>query len=645
MSTPPPPGPTAGADPVLPRAAPRQQHQDQLLTHHLQAFLGDIGEAAMALLREHLQWCEIAGGQTLMTQGAPGDSMYITVSGRLRAYVRDDDGAQRAVREMGRGEIIGEMSLYTDAPRSATVVAIRDSVLVRLDKSQFRHLLESSSQVSIALTRQIIQRLQSDQRRGGLALPVTIGLLPISAGVDLAGFGRELSAQMARIGSVRVVDAQDIARHLQQSGIVDDDGADDAQAHRLISQMLDEIEAAHEFVLLLGDDSPTPWTRRCSRHCDELLLVADATAEPRLHPIERLCLLDRPEHTEATEVLVLLHPPGTKSPRQTRAWLDRRPLTDHVHLRLDVAADMARLARIESRTAVGLVMAGGGARGIAHLGVWQALYERGFEFDYVGGTSIGAVMATLVAADLPPERVLAVARKAFRFNPTGDFNLIPLLSLIKGRRLRDILAAAIDDLFGADIDCEDLWKGYFCIATNYSKACEQQVRRGNLAKALLASIAIPGALPPVIHDGDLLCDGSTFNNFPVDVMQGLRGVGTVIGIDLNFKKPHHVDHDDMPGNWALLRDRLRPQAKRRYRFPSLAAYLVNVTILYSMSRQRRAKALTDLYFNPPLDGVSLLDWHKFDQIVRQGHAHALAVLDSPGARSGAPAMGAPGLSS
>jgi NTE family protein len=631
MPTPPPPGPTAAADAAPPSAAPRQQHQDQLLTQHLQAFLGDIGEAAMSLLREHLQWCEIAGGQTLMTQGAPGDSMYITVSGRLRAYVRDDDGAQRAVREMGRGEIIGEMSLYTDAPRSATVVAIRDSVLVRLDKSQFRHLLESSSQVSVALTRQIIQRLQHDQRRGGLALPVTIGLLPISAGVDLAGFGRELAAQMARIGSVHVVDAQDIARHLQRSGIVDDDGADDAQAHRLISQLLDEIEAAHQFVLLLGDDSPTPWTRRCSRHCDELLLLADASAAPRLHPIERQCLLDRPEHTEATEVLVLLHPPGTQSPRRTRDWLDRRPLTDHVHVRLGVAADMARLARIESRTAVGLVMAGGGARGIAHLGVWQALHERGFEFDYVGGTSIGAVMATLVAADLPPARVLAVARKAFRFNPTGDFNLIPLLSLIKGRRLRDILAAAIDDLFGADIDVEDLWKGYFCIATNYSKACEQQVRRGNLGKALLASIAIPGALPPVIHDGDLLCDGSTFNNFPVDVMQGLRGVGTVIGIDLNFKKPHHVDHDDMPGNWALLRDRLRPQAKRRYRFPSLAAYLVNVTILYSMSRQRQARALTDLYFNPPLDGVSLLDWHKFDQIVRQGHAHALAVLDSPGA--------------
>ena len=76
----------------------------------------------------------------------------------------------------------------------------------------------------------------------------------------------------------------------------------------------------------------------------------------------------------------------------------------------------------------------------------------------------------------------------------------------------------------------------------------------------------------------------------------------------------------MPGTWALLRDRLRPRAQRRYRLPSLAAYLMNVTILYSMSRQRAARRLTDLYFNPPLDRVGMLQWRRFDQIVQQGHA-------------------------
>ena len=73
---------------------------------------------------------------------------------------------------------------------------------------------------------------------------------------------------------------------------------------------------------------------------------------------------------------------------------------------------------------------------------------------------------------------------------------------------------------------------------------------------------------------------------------------------------------------------LRPRSRRRYKFPSLMAYLMNVTILYSSSRQRAARKLTDLYFNPPLERVGMLQWDRFDAIVAQGHAHAVQVLDT-----------------
>ena len=158
------------------------------------------------------------------------------------------------------------------------------------------------------------------------------------------------------------------------------------------------------------------------------------------------------------------------------------------------------------------------------------------------------------------------------------------------------------------------------------------LRNGDLNKAMRASMAIPGALPPVVLGGDLLCDGGTFNNFPVDVMRRMRGVGTVIGVDLNARRPRPIDLEEIPGTWALLRDRLRPYRNRRYRFPSLVAYLMNVQILYSMSRQQHARQLTDLYFNPPLERVGMLQWDKFDDIVQQGYAHGIAVMDarSPG---------------
>jgi NTE family protein len=603
----------------------RQPYQDALLERHLRNYLGDVEPAAAAALRACLTWLEVAAGATVMTEGEPGDALYLVVSGRLRAYVNDDDGRRRAVREMGRGQIVGEMGVITGEPRRATVVTVRDSLLVRLDKDDFNRLAPSSPRFSALLTRQIIAHLQSREDLFQAERPVTLALVPVSAGVDAAAFAQRLAAQLARFGHVRTMDAPALDADLGEAGVARREQAD-APAARRIAFRLGAIEADHDVLLLVADDTPTPWTERCCRGADEILLLADAAQAPALHPTEARFLAEHGSRTEAAQVLLLLHDAGVACPRDTRGWLARRPLSDHVHVRPDVDSDMARLARIESHTAVGLVFAGGGARGLAHLGIYRALRERGIEADYVGGTSIGAIMAALVASDRSVADVTQIARRAFARNPTRDFNLVPLLSLIKGRRLRRMIDNAFGRLVGFDPDVEDLWKNCFCIASNYTQARESVIRSGNLGKALRASLAIPGALPPVVHQGDLLCDGGTFNNFPVDVMRHQRGVGTVIGVDLGNHKARRVEHEEVPGTLALLRDRLRPRARRHYRFPSLLAYLMNVQILYSTSRQQHKRRLTDVYFNPPLERVGLLQWERFDEIVAQGHAHGLEVL-------------------
>ena len=618
-----------------------QRFQDDLLHRHLHALLGPLEPDALALLAQSLEWLTVPGGQALMTQGEPGDAMYLTISGRLRAYVRGDDGQERPVRELARGQIVGEMSLYTDQPRSATVVAVRDSVLVRLGKAAFHQLLAASPRLSLLMTRQLIHRMQP-AARADLARPVVLALLPVTAGVDLPALAQRLAAQLAlqargadgQPARVCVVDAARLDQALQQPGLarLAADGA--GEVERRIGEQLDALEATHDFLLLLADDQATPWTQRCTRHADELLLLADADAPVQLHDSETRFLVPADgaavgaagRRSEAAQTLVLLHPADRRSPRHTRRWLDRRPLTGHLHIRPALDRDLARLARLQARTGVGLVLAGGGARGLAHLGILQALQAQGIEVDVVGGTSIGAVMATLAALDRPLDETLAVARTAFGGNPTGDFNWLPMVSLIAGRRLRRIVHTALVALAGDAIDTEDLWKTYYCVASNYSQAREQVITRGPLMQAMLASMAIPGALPPVLHDGDLLCDGGTFNNFPVDVMRGLRGVGQVIGVDLSQNAPRKIDLQEVPGTWALLRDRLRGRRKRLYRLPSLVAYLMNVTILYSSSRQRQARQLTDLYFNPPLHKVGMLQWHRFDSIVAQGLAHGQQVL-------------------
>jgi NTE family protein len=598
--------------------------RDELLTRLLQDYLQPVEAATLAVLRPHLQWVRLAAGDVLMTQGDPGDALYITVSGRLRAYARDGDGPERLLRDMARGQVIGEMALFTQAPRSATVVAIRDSVLVRLDAAGWDELLRTSPQVSALLTRQALLRLQTPGN-GAQARPVTMGLLPVSAGVDVSRWAPQLAAALGRHGKVCVVDAASLDAALAEPGLARR-GRDDVDASQRIAHHLDALEASHDFVLLAGDAEPSAWTERCARHADELLLLADATQPPEVHPTEHTLLCQRPARSEAAEILVLLHPAAAVSPRHTAAWLDRRPVADHVHLRRDDEQDMARLARIQSRNAVGLVLAGGGARGLAHLGVYQALQEQGVQVDFVGGTSIGAAMASLFASGQSAQRVIDIARRAFANNPTGDYRPLPLVSLIAGRRLRRQVDQAVRELSGFDANAEDLWKNWYCVASNYSQACEQVLRRGSLSRAMRASMAIPGALPPVLLDGDLLCDGGTFNNFPVDVMRARRGVGTVLGVDLSVRSTRRHNHEEMPSTWALLLDRMRPKARRRYRFPSLVAYLMNVTILYSSSRQGETLAQADLVLSPPLPRVGMLQWARFDDIVQQGHAHATEVL-------------------
>ena len=410
-----------------------------------------------------------------MEQGEAGDSMYLSVSGRLRAYVRQDDGTQRMVREMSRGQVIGEMSLYTDEPRSATVVAIRDSVLVRLHKSHFNQLLARSAAVSVALTRQIIQRLKTEHQPSQFAAPVTIGLIPVTDDVDLHGFADKLAAQLARIARVRVIDSAAVDDALGQPGAANGSGSD-AALNRRIALLLDEIESDHDFVLLLSDRTPTPWTHRCSRHCDELLLLADATQPPALHADRAAMPGGAPAaHRGGRDPGAAARGrPALPAAAPRPGWRGGRwPTTSTSGPALE--RDMARLARLQSRTAVGLVLAGGGARGFAHLGVWRALRERGIEIDCVGGTSMGAVMATLVASDQPPEVGDGRSRAAPSAQP--DRRLQPAAAAVADQgpaaAPRD-RARAATSCSGHDADIEDLWKNYFCIATNYSQAREER---------------------------------------------------------------------------------------------------------------------------------------------------------------------------
>ncbi len=304
--------------------APAKRLFEELLMRQLPALLGELDAASLALLMDKLQWLELAAGQTLMRQGDPGDALYLLLRGRLRTFIHDaESGEQRMVREICRGQVVGEISLYMDEPRSATLVTARDCVLARLGKAEFERLLALNSHVSQVLTRQIIQRLRTESSSQVHGRTATITLLPISEGLDLQALANGLAAQLRQPAQP------------QQVALVHDP---------ISTQDLDELEATHDYVLLIAEPSPSAWSAFCVSHCDELLLIADAAQAPVLHPNETHLLGQRTAAKGANETLVLLHPDEPFPAKLAKHWLALRPARPHLELKSSLSQDLARLA-------------------------------------------------------------------------------------------------------------------------------------------------------------------------------------------------------------------------------------------------------------------------------------------------------------
>ena len=387
---------------------------------------------------------------------------------------------------------------------------------------------------------------------------------------------------------------------------------------------LREREVESESVLLVAEGRDADWTRHCAQHADEILLIGDARADGAWSFAEDVAYPgagpDRDRQTMARRTLVLLHAPDAGLPSGTARWFGPRDVSRHLHVRSDSSADMNRLARTITGRAIGLVLAGGGARGFAHVGVIEAFEKAGYAFDLAGGTSIGGVISAIHASGLGAEGLQRMVRSIFvdSGSPTNDYNLLPLVSLIKARKAYRRTLEGLEHEFGTqDVGAEDLWLPWFAIAANFYTGAETVLSRGPAARAIFASLALPGAFPPMVVERQLYVDGGTVNNMPVDVMER-AGANAIVAVDLMWDRTREVDYDWVPTTRQLLADRLRPRAKRRHKVPGLAEILLNASVLHSVSHQKRMRERADICVRPDMRGIGLLDWKSYDKALERG---------------------------
>ena len=537
------------------------------------ADLAGVDAASLEVLAAGAVHFSLPAGSVLFESGSTPDGVYLVASGRLGVTT---SGVARLTAEIGRNELVGEAGWLLHEQRSATVVALRDSELLHVPESVLDAIAAQSTHFAMALARLCARRLRRSNRQEAAPKRARVfALVPNSVEIDIANFATRLMAEFTRAGRSELVW--------------------DARASTHTAGWFNGIEESNDYVVYVADPGSSGWTRQCCRQADVILLVAPADASARSWPAGVAeAALARGARVE----LALLHEERIAAGAASR-WLQCSPVLQHHHI-VD-PADVGRLARLLTRRGVGLVLSGGGARGFAHLGVIRALREARVPIDFVGGSSIGSIIAAGVAVGWSDDEMRLRYRRSFvDSNPVNDYTF-PFVALTRGRKVSRLLEREYGDVL-----IEDLRQPYFCISANLTTGRALEHRDGRLAEALRASVAIPGVMPPVYRGDDVLVDGAAIDNLPVGIMQ-THAPGLVIGSDVGADR------------FAL---------GRRGRRINIFQILMHSGMINSASSAAEQRGLADVLLKPPLANVDLLNWHAFDRAIQAGYDFARLALES-----------------
>lgn len=541
--------------------------------------------------RPEVVWFSLPGGRTLFSAGEPADNLYFVRAGRLAA-VRSDQTGSHFLGVIKPGEPVGEMALIADTPHSATVVAVRDSEVLALPKVAFFHAVRRDPGLMAELARLMIVRAHQPVSRPGTAVPRVLGFVARSEGPPIRPFVEEIEAELKALGrTVAVV------------GI---------EAEQAPTEWFSTVEQCHDFVLFVAERGEDGWSTLCARQVDRLIVVGRANYAPPPNPA---AFAGDTAHRYRLIDLVLIHPLYTREPFKVRRWLDAGTFARHLNVREGMASDAQRLARMICGASVGLVLSGGGARAYAHIGAIRALRERQIPIDFIGGASMGAIIGAGVAIGWSDNEIVERIRKAFvDSSPLADI-AFPMVAMTRGHTMRQRLKDNFDD-----VAIEDLWLPFFAVSSNLTTGDYKVHEMGSLRRALGASAALPGVVPPVVTDGAVLVDGAVTNNLPIDVMRRWHR-GAVFGVDVAEEGELRPDEIERPPSlWRFV------TSGQWRRGPPIVGLLMRAATVSSQRSPEEVARYADLVVAPMIEGVGVQDWKMFEPAVEAGYQATVAAL-------------------
>jgi NTE family protein len=279
------------------------------------------------------------------------------------------------------------------------------------------------------------------------------------------------------------------------------------------------------------------------------------------------------------------------------------------------------------RKKIGLVLSGGGAKGFAHIGVLKVIEEAGLKIDYIGGTSMGAIIGGLYASGLNAHQIDSIF-KATNFNeivydfmprssknfydkrnddlyalvlPFDNFRIGIPEAISKGIDTYNLVSRITRNVWHIK-DFNKLPTPFLCIGTNIETGEEVLLNKGNLAQSMMASAAFPSLYPPVEIDGKLLIDGGVVNNYPIAEVRKL-GADIIIGVDVQ---------DDLSDRKSL---------------KDATKILVQIIKLQSIEKNKKNSRETDVYIKPDIKDYGVVSFDKGQEIIEKGEEAAFAVFE------------------
>jgi predicted acylesterase/phospholipase RssA/CRP-like cAMP-binding protein len=599
-----------------------------LIHHDIQKLVASIdlfsklNRSALRDVMSELKHVHIRGGATLFRINDPGDCMYIVITGRLLVYSTLPDQTQKMISEIGPGDYVGELELIMAEQRSLTVKAIRDTELLKLSKTGFERLIKKHPNALLHVTHTIVDRIRkvafSKDQQSSLR---TIALLHAGSYFNMNAFTESFIPVLEKQGATLLLTSERLDHYLGVGMSKVDFGIWDEKDNRIVEWLCAQ-ERGYRFVIYQADMGLTPWTRRCIRQADRILLIASARGSSEFNALEHYIFGHARETTNARMELILLHEDSVSYPVNTSRWLDHRPIMRHHHVQRFREQHYERIVRFLTDNAVGLVLGGGGARGCAHIGVIQALLESGIPIDMIGGTSAGSGIGALLAMNRDIITMRYLIREGFlEKKPFRSFSL-PVYAIMD----RFIVDQLSKNWFG-DVQIEDLWINFFCISTNLSNGEVVMHQRGPVWKATRASSSLPGIFAPVIDKHQVLVDGGVLENIPASKMKEMCD-GPVVLVNVTPKKDLTVnfDYEHYPSPLATIWSWINPLASA-IKMPSLIDILVRVAGLSSLKKIQYEEGNSDLVLNPPLEKFGLLAFSEMDRIIDLGYQYTRKAIE------------------